>query len=50
MLTEEEYYEAMRDYEAWLDEQEAKEPHIEAALQSPAFMNWLLNNGVGASK
>lgn len=24
-LTEEEYYEAMREYEAWLDEQEADE-------------------------
>ena len=45
-LTDEDYYEAMREYEQWLDEQEAKEPHIELALQSPAFMNWLLNNSV----
>ena len=61
MLTDEEYYLAMREYEQWIDEQEQHQPDMayarcdqeelgRAALQSPTFMNWLLNNSVGATR
>jgi hypothetical protein len=36
------------DCEQWNEDK--KRSMAKAALQSPTFMNWLLNNGVGASK
>ena len=49
MLTDEEYYFAMREYEQWLDEQAEKERVTRLALSSPTFMNWVLNNSIQPS-
>lgn len=33
MLTDEEYYLAMREYEQWIDQQEQHQPHLAYAIE-----------------